>query len=242
MIQSSKNLIKKVLFKYIKRETIYVQNSFSQAGEDVVLDFLFSQIGLSKPVYLELGVFSPDNCSNTYKFYLRGSKGVLVEADETQIPLIKEKRPNDTILNIGVGLTNDTEADFYIFNNQGLNTFSKEEAEFRNEKGSFRIQRVVKVPLRTVSKIIEENFETYPDFLSIDIEGLDLGVLKTIDFAKHPIPIICAETCGYSENHIKDKDKSIEEFLSGKGYFVYADTYINTIFANQSWFNSVGKK
>ncbi len=240
MIQRIKKFIKKIIFRFIKPEVLIIQNSFSQAGEDVVLDFLFKEIGLSKPNYLELGVLYPDHCSNTYKFYLRGARGVLVEADETQIASIKAKR-DDIVLNVGVGLSNNTEADFYIFSEQGLNTFDKEEAKFRNEKGSFRIERVVKVPLKTITQIIEENFETYPDFLSIDIEGLDLNVLKSMNFEKHPIPIICAETCIYSENHIKQKDKRIQEYLTTKGYFVYADTYINTIFVNEAWFNSIGR-
>lgn len=242
MIQRIKNKLRRILARYVKPEIVVVANSYSQAGEDMVLDFLFAGVGLSKPNYLELGVLSAFDCSNTYKYYLRGARGVLVEADVTQIASIKELRPEDIILNVGVGLDQQTEADFYVFNNQGLNTFDKKEAQFRNDFGSCRIERVVKVPLKTITEIIEQNFTTYPDFLSIDIEGLDLAVLKSIDFDRHPIPVICAETCTYSENHIKGKDKSIEEYLTGQGYFVYADTYINTIFVNNKWFNSIGKK
>lgn len=241
MIKWIKKILKKEVLKYIKPEIILIQNSYSQAGEDIVIDFLFSNIGLIKPKYLELGVMSPDHFSNTYKFYLRGATGVLVEADETQISYIKVKRPDDIVLNVGVGFTNTQEADFFIFNNRGLNTFDKEEANFRNRIGSFKIERVVKVPLKSLESIIENNFETYPDFLSIDIEGLDLKVLESLDFYRFPIPVICAETCVYSENHIKPKDKSIENFLTRKGYFAYADTYINTIFVNENWFNSIGK-
>jgi hypothetical protein len=99
----------------------------------------------------------------------------------------------------------------------------------------------VQVPLVNINRIIEENFKELPDFLSIDIEGLDLPVLKTLDFQRFPIPVICAETCQYSENHIKPKDKSIENFLVTKGYFAYADTYLNTFFVNEKWFYSQGK-
>ena len=80
------------------------------------------------------------------------------------------------------------------------------------------------------------------DFLSIDIEGLDLDVLKSLDYEKYSIPVICAETCTFSETHIKPKDKSIEDFMLTKGYFLYADTYVNSIFVNENWFNSIDKK
>jgi hypothetical protein len=105
--------------------------------------------------------------------------------------------------------------------------------------GTFKLNEVVKVPLISINKIIKENFESFPDFLSIDIEGLDLDVLKSLDFNHYPIPVICVETCKYSENHIRPKDHSISDFLLTKGYEVYADTYINTIFVYKKWFDKI---
>jgi FkbM family methyltransferase len=238
MLTSLKDFTKKIIFRFINPPW---NISYGQAGEDAVIDYLFSEIGLAKPSYLELGVHTPDEGNNTYRFYLRGSRGVLVEADKTLIPAIKVKRPDDTVLNIGVGVSDEAEAEFFIFDVQGLNTFSKEEAYKRNE-GTYKIKETVKVPLVNINRIIEENFKALPDFLSIDIEGLDLPVLKTLDFERFPIPVICAETCQYSENHIKPKDKSIENFLLSKGYFVYADTYLNTFFVHEKWFYSRGTK
>ncbi len=238
MLTSLKDFTKKIIFRFINPPW---NISYGQAGEDAVIDYLFSEIGLSKPSYLELGVHTPDKGNNTYRFYLRGSRGVLVEADKTLISAIKAKRPDDNILNIGVGVSDEADADFFIFDVQGLNTFSKEEAYKRNE-GTYKIKEIVKVPLININRIIEENFKTVPDFLSIDIEGLDLQVLKTLDFQRFPVPVICAETCQYSENHVKPKDKSIENFLLSKGYFVYADTYLNTFFVNEKWFYSQGAK
>jgi hypothetical protein len=48
--------------------------------------------------------------------------------------------------------------------------------------------------------------------------------------------VICAETCQYSENHIRPKAYEIEAFLKTKDYQVYADTYVNTIFVHKNWF------
>lgn len=240
MIKKLKYAITKITYLIIPPP--YCRNSYSQSGEDVIIDFLLQGIGINRPLYLELGTNNPDWGNNTFFFYKKGATGVLVEADETFVPIIKKVRPNDKLLNIGVGLRNQETGDFYIFKDTGLNTFNKEEALFREKNGPSKIQKVVKLKLKPINEIIAENFDTIPDLLSIDIEGLDLPVLKTLDFDKYPIPIICAETCKYSQNHIKPKDNSISEFMSSKGYFVYADTYINTIFVNSEWFNSVKKK
>ena len=244
MISKIEKIIRKIVFKFIKPKIQYrdMPNSYSQAGEDVIIDFLLNQLNISKPTYLELGVYFGDIHSNTYKFYQQGAKGVLVEAAETLIEGIKRVRPNDIVLNIGVGVDEKSDADFYIFDNQGLNTFNKAEAENKEKSGLNKIRKIAKVPLLSINSIIENNFSQRPDFLSIDIEGLDLEVLQNLDFEKYPIPIICAETCIYSESHIKRKDTSIEKFLFTKDYFIYADTYINTIFVNKNWFENFNNK
>ena len=112
-----------------------------------------------------------------------------------------------------------------------------EEADNRVTYGTYKVIEVVKVPLMNINRLIQENFSTFPELLSIDIEGMDLQVLKSLNFDQYPIPVICVETCTYSENHIRPKDRTIEEFLRAKGYEVYADTYINTIFVSKNWFS-----
>lgn len=237
MLTGLKDKIKSWVYKTIPPP--YTNESFSQAGEDCCVDFLFSQLGIQQLSYLELGVCTPKFASNTYKFYKNGSRGVLVEADKTLIDKIKQERKDDVILPFGVGVNEEEEADFYVFEVSAHNTFNKEEAEYRKKNGSYKLLRIEKVKLVPANSIIKDNFNgAYPDFLSIDIEGLDLAVLKSIDFEKYPIPVICAETCIYSETHIKPKDRSIEEFMLSRDYFVYADTYINTIFVNKTWFHS----
>ena len=240
MLVGLKDFIKNITYKLIPPP--YANESFSQAGEDCCIGFLFTQLNISQPSYLELGVCKPILGSNTYRFYKQGGKGVLVEADKTQIGYIKEKRPLDVVINVGVSIGDEKEADFYVFDIEGYNTFSKEEASHREKNSESKIVRTDKVALKSINEIIDKNFNAYPDFLSIDIEGLDFEVLKSLDLQKYPIPVICAETCTFSETHIKPKDKSIEDLMLAQGYFLYADTYINSIFVNKTWFNTIKKK
>jgi FkbM family methyltransferase len=210
--------------------------SYSQAGEDAVLNFLFLSKGMRQITYLDIGTNYPDACNNTYFFYRDGGHGVCVEADATLVPLIKSKRPKDNVINAGVAVDDGGCADFYIFDCNGMNTFNPAEMKQRLASGKFRLTATVKVPLRNINRIIQENFSIVPDFLSLDIEGLDLDVLKTLDYGQYPIPVICVETCTYSENHIRPKDVAIAEFLCSKGYEIYADTYVNTIFVLKEWY------
>lgn len=224
-------------------EIMHLYNTYSQAGEDAVLSYLFREKKLSKITYLDLGTNNPDWGNNTYLFYSRGSRGVCVEADLTLISSIRKQRPKDTILHLGVNILSDgkTEASFYVFNEPSLNTFDKKEAAKRESFGTFKVVRTDRVRLITLNQILDQYCKQVPDLLSIDIEGLDLLVLKSLDFSKYPIPVICAETCAYSETHVRAKNKEIIDYMTQEGYFAYADTYINTIFVRTDWYNHCDK-
>jgi hypothetical protein len=59
---------------------------------------------------------------------------------------------------------------------------------------------------------------------------MELPVLQTLDFQDIFPLVICVETIRGSPNHKSEKRTDIIDFLKSKVYFVYADTYINTIF------------
>lgn len=242
MLDIAKKTIKRVVGRIlaIGRQPGPITNytSYSQAGEDSILSFLFSDKKISMIYYLDLGTNIPDFGNNTFLFYTRGSRGICVEADVSLINAIKATRPEDKVLNLGVNIIENGELTkpFYVFNEPSLNTFDQNEALKREGYGSFKIIRIDNVTLMSITKIIDKHCAALPDLLSIDIEGLDLQVLESLDLLRYPIPVICAETCTYSENHIRPKDDRIQTHMLSKGYFVYADTYINTIFVNHNWF------
>jgi FkbM family methyltransferase len=215
----------------------FFPKSFAQAGEDRILDYLFHELHIVKPTYLDLGANNPIAFNNTYFLYLKGCRGVCVEPDPSLIRALRKYRRRDTILNIGVGVSTATEADFYVYPEKGLNTFSKEEVEYRNQVGTQKVQKIIKIPLKTINNIIEENFISPPNLLSIDVEGMDLAILTTLDFDKYKPDVICAETITYDEGRGAKKVPQLITFVCSKGYVVYADTHINTIFVNEKFYS-----
>lgn len=230
-----KEAIRKAIYSVAKPP--YVPPSYSQAGEDAIIRFLLADKKVNRITYLDIGTNSPDLGNNTYMFYRNGSRGVCVEADRTLIPEISKIRPEDKVLNVGVAADDGGEAPLYIFEASGISTFDKSEADKRAASGRFKLVDVATIKLVNINSIIRDNFPRYPDLLSLDVEGLDLAVLKSLDFESYPIPIICVETCEYSENHIRPKNPEIARFMRSKGYEIYADTYINTIFVSTTWFH-----
>lgn len=224
----------------------HLRSSYSQSGEDIIICDLFTRLGISHPSYLDIGANEPMALSNTYRLYKRGSQGVCLEPNPRLYQKFSEKRKRDIVLHAGVAFDSRKEADYYLFagNAHGFSTFSKEDADFwvhtGNEKvGRFSIERTIKTPLLTVSEILHTHFKnTYPNFISIDVEGLDLQILKTIDFTSCRTEVICVETLEYRENNMETKNTGLIEFLKQSGYFIYADTYINTIFCRKACYSA----
>lgn len=215
--------------------------SYAQAGEDQVARYLFGELGIAQPSYLDLGANHPYLCSNTYYFYLRGSRGVCVEPDPALAGLLKRYRKGDTILPIGIGLGESREASLYIFPYpySGWNTFSQEEAQYRQEKSGIKIESVHKVPLEPINAVMERYFDPYPNLLSIDIEGMDLPILQSLDFTRYRPEVICAETVTFSMEKGDIKGNEMAVFLQSKGYIAYADTHINTLFCRQDLYKKI---
>lgn len=217
------------------------QMSYSQFGEDFIISFFFSQHGIGTPTYLDIGANEPKYISNTYFFYERGAKGVLIEPNPYLAEKLKSQRPNDTTLNIGIGFTDEKEADFYMFPNyaNGLSTFSKKEAMHWEEigmkgMGKIPIEKIIKMPLVPINKILEEYFtDKAPDFMSLDVEGLDLQILQAMDFNKYRPMLICVETMMYDKNQKTYKTTEVTDFMILKDYVVYADTRVNTIYCDK---------
>lgn len=221
-----------------------VQPSFSQAGEDQIIRYLVNDcLQLNNPSYLDIGTYHPVLGNNTYYFYLRGSRGVCIEPNPFFAPLIRKHRRHDVFLQAGVGVGQETSSDYFLFPDQyaGWNTFSKTDAENRSTETGIAYRKMENVPLVTVNDVMAKHFDGWPNFISLDVEGLDLQILQSIDFEKYRPEIICVETITFSNSNEQEKIDDISSFVKGKGYFVFADTYVNTIFCRKEAFKKISR-
>lgn len=232
--------LSRIITKFKKAvDTIQLRSkvSYSQSGEDIIADYFFESIGISKPVYIDIGANQPIKGNNTYLFYLKGCKGICVEPDITLIPSLKNKRPNDVILNIGISTTVASEADFYYFygHYNAWNTFSKQDADKKSIESGIAY-KISQVRLDTVNNTLEKYGLEKVNFISLDVEGLDLQILKSIDFEKIQPELICVETIEFSLNNTVKKNEAIISYMLTKDYRVYADTNLNTLFCRSDIF------
>lgn len=208
----------------------FAHPSFAQQGEDLIINSIFSNhLKIDKPSFIDIGAYHPIYSNNTYLLYLHGSRGVLVEPNPAYTKLLQDVRKEDTVLNIGIGVTDVKEADFYVFDkNSQLNTFSKERADrYIAKYGRQILKEVVKMPLVNINNVLEEHFNETPNIFSIDVEGLDLAILETLDFERFRPNLFCIETSVFDTFNVNE---GIPELMKSRDYVLRANTYTNSIF------------
>lgn len=206
--------------------------SYSQQGEDLLLFGVFGHLGLPLPTYLDIGAWDPVKSNNTYLFYRMGKRGVLVEPNPAFAKRLKLFRPHDTVINAGIGVSNQKSADYYIMRrgNGQLNTFSQSQVKLLQQKDPKALKRVIKMRLLNINDVIKKHFKSCPNLISLDVEGLDLAILKTLDFERCRPNVICVETLITGK---KKSNTKLIKFLQSKGYKIRASTFVNSIFVDK---------
>jgi len=199
--------------------------SFSQYGQDKIVENIFRKCGVHNPTYLDIGCNHPIEISNTALFYRKGSRGVVVDASDKHRGRWALIRPNDIFVNAVVSNISGDRVKFYMFddfsgrNSADINTVNKFLEEGIRNGVKWEIKETIEVETTTINDIVKNYCQDkFPDFLSIDIEGFDLQVLQCADFSKSAPIVISIE--GTS-------DKAIS-VLQNKGFqpliFVESDT------------------
>lgn len=117
------NKIKRKLWKLFFKNA---RLSYSQSGEDMILDTIFCNI--RKGVYVDIGANNPYVQSNTHYFYKSGWRGVNVDALPGSMVQFKKARPKD--INIECAISNSTDdLTYYMFKPSFYNTFDKSKYE-----------------------------------------------------------------------------------------------------------------
>ena len=212
------------------------KKSYSQCGEDLLIQYIFTLRGIAKPSYLDIGANDPFFISNTALFYEKGSRGINIEANPQLAAKFAIARPQDINLNMGIS-DKEEELNFYIMQDDTLSTFSKTESDFMISKGK-QLKKIKQIPLITIATVLDKYFKNkFPDFMSIDVEGMDFQILKSIDFTTSAPKVICVEAADYSPVGAGMRRHEMIDFLVSKGYYEYANTNLNAIMVQSKfWF------
>ncbi len=201
------------LFRAVARR--HWRASYSQFGEDVVLQTLFA--GQRRGVYVDVGCFHPRRFSNTYALYRRGWSGVNVDTSPLKIRLFDALRPRDR--NVLAAVT-ETRRDvtLYKFGEFSvLDTLDEETAKRWSALTNrpYERERIRGLPLNDL--LVEAGLDGQRiDLLSVDVEGHELSVLEPFDFATHRPSVLVVEI--HADTLEGVLDSPVYGLLTGRGY------------------------
>jgi len=196
--------------------------SYGQTGQDILVHYLLEKHrkipkGDYAGTYVDVGACYPVVSSNTYFFYERGWRGLCVDANPATRERFLKRRPDDVFITEAVG-PEAGELPFFLYDNPQWNSLDPA----RREAKKSRFLGEITVPVRPLSAMIDEAIPGRPiDFMTIDTEGHELAVLRSLDLARHRPSIVLMESIRPVEDAAADPAVA---HLRAHGYRLLAHT------------------
>jgi FkbM family methyltransferase len=161
-----------------------VKRTYSQHEEDVFILATLKKYNLTDSIYVDIGANHPTDISNSYLLYRNGMRGVVIEPNPELIALFAKFRKRDIALMIGCS-NEPALLKFNISKTPVVSSFLTErDADF---------YKSVYIPVLPVDTALHNIDFEYINFLSIDVEGLNVQVLQgAIEIIKKTL-LICLE-------------------------------------------------
>ncbi len=171
---------------------------YSQFGEDKKIFTHAINQPLFDGTFLELGAHDGVDKSNT-KFLeetLGFSRGMLIEPHPLTYEKLVKNRPNCINLNYAIHPTSSS-VDLMACGRPEVTTVNDGSAgqEFLDKwhGGGGKADRVISVKGERLDNLLKKHKFDFLDFWSLDVEGFELSVLKTMDWSI-PVGLLCIES------------------------------------------------
>mgnify|MGYP006099779659 FL=1 len=192
----------------------------------MILDTFFR--GKNTGFYIDVGCNEPIRYSNTFLFYLRGWKGINIDANKNLTNNFKKLRPKDIVLHEVIS-DKEEEVTFYISDKRpAVSTIDEKTKKEWSKNHEFNRKETLKT--KTLNSILKKyNVENKKiDFLSIDVEGHDFNVLKSIDLNIYRPKIIIVELHDFKEN--SEESLLIHDYMKKFNYNLIMYLAMNAYF------------
>ena len=209
---------------------IYATKSYSQEGEDMILQRIFA--GKEHGFYVDVGAHHPRRFSNTYFFYRKGWSGINIEPSPEAVRAFQSDRKRDTNLQCGIS-DRAGNLTYYSFDEPALNTFDEGLAQSRVASTPYKLIGTTPIPVERLESILRKHVpaDRPIDFLSVDAEGLDFPVLQSNDWSRYRPRCVLVEALGCSLEGAMQGE--LYRFMTSQGYELIAKTFNTLIFCEK---------
>ena len=211
----------------------YHVKSYSQEGEDMILRRYFES--RKHGFYVDVGSCHPKRFSNTYFFYRRGWRGINIEPRPGSRALFQQMRPFDINLEAAIASSRQTRT-YYIFQEMALNSFSEKLCHERATVNGERIRSEIPISTMRLDEVLEAHLPkgTTIDFLTVDVEGMELEVLQSNNWKEYSPDLVLVELLLKPTDVLEERPEW--KFLLQHGYLFFAKT-VKTYFFRRARFS-----
>jgi FkbM family methyltransferase len=194
---------------------------YSQYNQDEYLETTIFK-GFKNGFYVDVGAHDGVSLNNTLYFEKNNNwNGINIEPIKGVFDMLVKNRHGSTNINCAI-CNRDGEADFYL--NEGYTEMLSGIIENYDARHLERLMnentekssttQIVKVNTKRLETIFDEHAVSHINYLSIDVEGAEFEVIKSINFDKVFIDVI-----GF-ENNYSEVSTPIILYLEYKGFKV----------------------
>jgi len=211
---------KLLYYSFYRPKIFFSKKTYSLFQEDLFIKKYFKN--RSKGFFIDVGCYHPLDGNNTQLLYKKGWNGINFDINHYSIKLFEFFRKRDINIHSGISNKKTKLTMYYRKEINMLNTLDKKIAKihFRNGFKKKNIQ------VNTLNFFISKYFKKIEkiDFLNIDVEGVELNVLKSLNFKQYKPQLICIEIHNsknmYDTNYNYLKSNDIYKYLINKGYHI----------------------
>jgi len=210
----------------------YCRGSYAQDGEDLLLLRLLEDPEKAG-FFVDVGAHHPARLSNTMLFYMMGWSGINIDPLPGCMTTFKKWRPRDINLELGISQV-EGKLTYHRFSQPELNTFSEELLKERSNKGCHHIEDI-SLPTQPLRLILAQHLPpgVLIDFLTVDVEGMDMEVLQSNDWNRWRPSLILVEDAN-SKTLSEAGATDIAQFMQSVAYVPCLKTPLCLYFAEAS--------
>lgn len=221
-----------ILMSVARRPTgLPITFSFAQGAEDILIPYLATyHLGLRGPGhYVDAGCNSPVKYSNTFWLYLLGWRGLNIDANRELIEECRRVRKQDVCIQAAVS-DSEREVVFHKAKEHAVSTIDETRLIEWKKYFEFSDDDQETLKTRTLTSILDEHWihGEQLDLLTIDVEGHDLQVLKSLDLNKYRPKIVVIEM--HSIDNMEQTE--IYQYLVENGFEFKFFAFLNAYFTD----------
>lgn len=200
--------------------------SYGQTGEDRWIE---SIVGGAPGFFVDVGCNDPVRGSNTFRLYKKGWRGIAIDANCALVEQHRKLRKRDVQV---CAALSDVEAEtvFTEFTDSCVSSLEPDHVAEWAKHRAIAVQRTVRT--RTLTHVLAEcNAPNRFELLSVDVEGHDLHVLRSLDFERFRPRLVVVEMHGFDIE--RPADNEVYQQMTSNGYRMVGFAVMNGLFEDR---------